>query len=228
MANHDAALDVDLRFGQIRRAQSQAVRLPQNLRQLGAVGPFVPPPPAGSQRTVVKGWISNPHTTGDHLQYLQQGKGQQGQHAVLFGAAGPVDPQRFAQAAQDDTHQFRFSVSLKEAQPYFAFRPYIEALMAQVERDVRRPLAWVAAVHHDTAHPHAHVVLRGRDLEGTPLFFTKDYLSHGLRFRADRIATWLLGPDRSQAQQRAHTQARAKQVSLGHPAEQRRGQEMGL
>lgn len=219
-----APLDLDLRLG----------RLPRNLTQLGAVGVFVPPPPPGSQQTIVAGNIlrgPKMQTMGSQgksvEQYLTHGKGPQGSEATLFTQDGQqVDMGRFMQQAQHDPHQFRFSVSLRDRQPFFAFQPYVETLMRQVENDLGRRLDWVAAVHHDTAHPHAHVILRGRDMESTPLFIKNDYLTYGLRARADTIATWLLGPEKGR--DRARTQERRTQLSLGHTAEQRRGQEMGL
>lgn len=214
----EQTLDIDLRM---RIAAQHRPRLPQNLRQLGAVGSFVPQPAAGSQHTVVKGWITRGQTTGDHLQYLQKDKGRDGADARLFGN---TDPAQFAQQASQDTHQFRFSVSLREQHPFFALQPYIETLMARVEKDLGRPLEWVGAVHHDTAHPHAHVVLRGADREGQPLYIKNDYLTHGLRYRASQIATWLLGPERSPQR----TIERAPSKGLGHKVEQHRGQEMGL
>jgi len=202
----DPALDIDLRYVRVhemRQAQQRRPRLPGPLRTLGAVGTFVPTPPADRQRTVVAGVITQSHTTGPHLQYLQQGKGRAGQDAALFGAAGcSVDPRQFAMAAQQDPHQFRLSISLDREHPYFALQPYIETLMQRVEKDLGRPLAWVAATHYDTAHTHTHVVLRGRDREGTDLYILNDYLTHGWRYRADQIATWLLGPVREPQQMR--------------------------
>jgi len=160
------------------------------LRQLGAVGPYVPAPQPGSQQAVVHGWFGSPRTTGAHMAYLQKEKGLDGRDAPLFG--GPV--RDFAMRSTADPHQFRFSLSLKDHSPGFNFERYVTLFMRQVERDLQRPLDWVAAVHHDTRHPHAHVVLRGRDRDGQALYVTKDYLSHGLRYQASYIATALLGP----------------------------------
>ena len=165
------SLEIDVTYGRLsamRQTQQHRPRLPGNLRQLGAVGRFVPPPAPGSQQTVVAGTITKGTTTGPHLQYLQQGKGRDGTDAALFGPDGrPVDVTAFALAAQQDPHQFRMSMSLGKAHPYFALQPYIEALMQRVEKDLGRPIDWLAATHHDTAHTHTHLVVRGKDLDGT-------------------------------------------------------------
>jgi len=34
-------------------------------------------------------------------------------------------------------------------------------LMAKMEEDLGTTLDWVAVDHHDTGHPHVHVVVRG-------------------------------------------------------------------
>ena len=87
-------------------------------------------------------------------------------------------------------------------------------------------------MHHDTPHPHVHVVLRGKDLDNKDVYINKDYLSRGLRARAAQIATWLLGPDKSPERTPDRTQEpRQHQTvrrSLGHAKEQHHGQEMGL
>ena len=196
-------LDLNLRLGHMQRAQRRAQpRLSQNLRQLGAVGPYVPAPGAGSQQAVVHGWLGKPGTTGGHLYYLQHGKGDGKTQAPLFGLA----PQDFAARALTDPHQFRWSVSLKDPQRHFDFQGYVTLFMQQVQRDLGRRIDWVAAVHHDTPHPHAHVVVRGRDMDGQALYLTKDYLGRGLGYRASALATALLG--RTQESERTREQSR--------------------
>ena len=226
-------LDLDLRLGHIRSAQRRAQpRLAQNLRQLGAVGPYVPPPPPGSQQAVVHGWFGQPSTTGAHLTYLQKGKGPEARDAALFSRESrPVDALHFVQRGERDPHQFRLSVSLKDQPQHFDFQHYVTLFMRRVERDLGRPLDWVAAVHHDTAHPHAHVVLRGRDRTSEPLYITKDYLSHGMRYQASHIATALLGrvqsPEREPSREQSREPDRTPQHVTGPslepgPAEPRR------
>ena len=83
---------------------------------------------------------------------------------------------------------------------------YIELFMAQVERDLGRPLDWLAAHHYDTPYPHTHIVLRGRDRAGKDLYMEKHYLTHGLRTRAAEVLTWLLGPVMRQQQEQEHQQ----------------------
>jgi type IV secretory pathway VirD2 relaxase len=36
-------------------------------------------------------------------------------------------------------------------------------LMKRMERDLRTRLEWIAAIHHNTDHPHVHIAIRGMD-----------------------------------------------------------------
>lgn len=173
--------------------QMQAQPLPRPLRQLGARGVWVPKPPANSQGAIVKLWRADARTTGMHTSYLSKGKGLDGMDAELFGREGPVDRQAFVQRARQDGHQLRGMVSL-EAGERVDLRRFLPRLMAQFEADVGSRVDWLGAVHHDTARVHAHVVIRGRLPDGQPLYLTRHYWAHGLKYRAQMLATAMLGP----------------------------------
>lgn len=56
------------------------------------------------------------------------------------------------------------------------------ALMRQVEVDIGRgPLEWVGAVHTNTAHPHAHLVIRSRARNGQQFTMSTAYQFQRLR-----------------------------------------------
>src|SRR5690606_11268684 len=48
--------------------------------------------------------------------------------------------------------------------------------MARFKVLLNRELDWVAAIHDDKGHPHVHVVYRGRDKNGKPVFVGKEHL----------------------------------------------------
>src|SRR6266481_4071373 len=66
-------------------------------------------------------------------------------------------------------------------------------LMKRIKRDLGTQLEWVAAVHHNTEHPHVHIAVRGIDDKGMPLRFPREYIREGMRERAEEIATEALG-----------------------------------
>src|SRR5258708_16705459 len=91
-----------------------------------------------------------------------------------------------------DERLFKIIVS-----PEFADRlnlqKYAREFMRRMERDLGSQIEWVAAVHHNTEHPHVHIAVRGVDEEGRPLRLAREYIRAGLRGRAEDIATEPLG-----------------------------------
>jgi type IV secretory pathway VirD2 relaxase len=76
---------------------------------------------------------------------------------------------------------------------------FTRSFMGQVEDDLGTQVDWVAVNHYDTDHPHTHVLVRGADAGGQPLTIQRSYIAHGLRHRAQEIATHELGPRREVA-----------------------------
>jgi len=85
-------------------------------------------------------------------------------------------------------------------------------LMARMERDLRIELEWVAVIHYNTEHPHAHIALRGMDQTGKPLRLPREYVKSGIRSRAEDLLTKELGhrtiEDAIEVQQREIDQLR--------------------
>src|SRR5712692_237059 len=100
--------------------------------------------------------------------------------------------------------------------PEFADRlnlqQHTRELMQRMERDLGTQLEWIAAVHHNTGHPHVHIAVRGVDEKGMPLRIPREYIRSGLRGRAEEIATDSLGyrspADAHEAQRRETFQNR--------------------
>src|SRR5207237_2105799 len=80
-------------------------------------------------------------------------------------------------------------------------------LMTRMERDLHTELEWVAVIHYNTEHPHAHIALRGVDQRAKPLRLPREYVKSGSRSRAQHLLTQVLGQsaiaDAVQAQRRA-------------------------
>src|SRR6202521_2010181 len=110
-----------------------------------------------------------------------------------------------------DARLFKIIVS-----PEFADRlnlqQHTRELMKRMERDLGTRLEWVAAVHHNTEHPHVHIAVRGMDGKGGPLSIPREYIRSGLRGRAEELATDALGyrspADAHEAQRRETLQNR--------------------
>jgi type IV secretory pathway VirD2 relaxase len=93
---------------------------------------------------------------------------------------------------------------------------FARELMHRMEHDMGAQLEWVAAVHHNTEHPHVHIALRGVDNRGIPLRLPREYVRGGLRERAEEIATEALGyrspADAQEARRRETIQTRYTQL----------------
>jgi type IV secretory pathway VirD2 relaxase len=80
-----------------------------------------------------------------------------------------------------------------EAGERLDLRQHARDLVAAMEGDLGLRLEWVAIEHFDTAHPHVHVVVRGRSKDGRLFRMPRDYVGHGIRQRSQEIATRTLG-----------------------------------
>jgi type IV secretory pathway VirD2 relaxase len=131
-----------------------------------------------------------------HLKYIpRDGVSREGEPGELYAAERDVaDGKDFLARSAGDRHQFRLIVSAEDGDQYPDLKPYTRRLMAQMEKDLGTRLEWVAVDHYNTGHPHTHIVLRGVDDRGRDLVIAPEYIGHGLRERASRIATLDLGP----------------------------------
>jgi hypothetical protein len=66
-------------------------------------------------------------------------------------------------------------------------------LMERMEKDLGTGLEWVAVEHHNTEHPHVHVVVRGLRTDGTGLRMSRDYIQQGIRSAAEHLCTRQIG-----------------------------------
>ena len=145
-------------------------------------------------RVVRHGPKAAPLTT--HLAYLQRdGVTKDGSAARMFGAeVEDADGRAFAGRCVGDRHHFRFIVSPDDAPQMADLKAFTRDLMAQAERDLGTRLDWVAVEHHNTGHPHVHVLVRGRANDGSDLVISRDYIRDGMRSRAQSLVTMELGP----------------------------------
>ncbi|MBR0823160.1 DUF3363 domain-containing protein [Bradyrhizobium liaoningense] len=131
-----------------------------------------------------------------HLSYLKRdGVTRSGERAEMFDASSDrADGAAFAERCQDDRHHFRFIVSPEDAGEVTDLKAFARDLARQMEADLGTRLDWVAVDHWNTDNPHAHLLVRGVDDKGADLVISRDYISRGLRSRAEELVAIELGP----------------------------------
>ena len=131
-----------------------------------------------------------------HIVYLQRdGVTKDGAAGRLFDAEhDEANGRTFAERCVDDRHHFRFIVSPEEAADMADLKAFTRDLMANAAQDLGTRLDWVAVEHHNTEHPHVHVLVRGQADDGTDLVISRDYIREGMRSRAQALVTMELGP----------------------------------
>ena len=131
-----------------------------------------------------------------HVAYLQRdGVTKDGAPGRLFDAEhDEADGRSFADRCSDDRHHFRFIVSPENAAEMSNLQAFTRDLMTSAEQDLGTRLEWVAVEHHNTGHPHVHLLVRGRRDDGSDLVISRDYIREGMRARAQALVTIELGP----------------------------------
>jgi type IV secretory pathway VirD2 relaxase len=132
-----------------------------------------------------------------HLRYLQRdGTDREGEKGRLYSTETDVaDGRTFLDQGREDRHQFRFIVAPEDGDRLSDLRAFTRDVMKQMEEDLGTRLDWVALDHFNTGHPHSHVVIRGKDETGKDLIIAQDYITDGIRLRAQELATLELGPE---------------------------------
>ena len=156
-----------------------------------------------TRRVVVKARVARHRGTrfrsaplAKHLSYLQRdGVTRDGADARMFDRSNDVaDAEAFAARCEDDRHHFRFIVSPEDAAEMEDLRAFTRDLMATASQDLGTKLDWVAVDHWNTDQPHIHVLVRGVADDGADLVISRDYISRGLRGRAEELVGLELGP----------------------------------
>jgi hypothetical protein len=121
-----------------------------------------------------------------HLRYLERdGVTRDGERGKAYSALeNEADGKAFVERGREDRHQFRFIVAPEDAAEMADLRGFTRDLMRQMESDLATRLDWIAVDHHNTGHPHTHIIVRGVLDDGRILNVAGDYIAHGIRHRA--------------------------------------------
>lgn len=131
-----------------------------------------------------------------HLRYLERdGVTRDGEKGKVYSAVeDEANGKAFIARGRGDRHQFRFILAPEDAAELEDLRSFTRSLMHQIEQDLGTGLDWIGIDHHNTGHPHTHILVRGVTDDGKILYIAGDYVAHGLRHRASELMTRELGP----------------------------------
>ncbi len=131
-----------------------------------------------------------------HLRYIERdGVTRDGEKGQVYSAVeNEADGKAFVERGREDRRQFRFIVAPEDSVEMSDLRGFTRDLMRQMERDLETELDWIAVDHHNTGHPHTHIMVRGVTDDGKILNIAGDYIAHGVRYRASELVTLELGP----------------------------------
>jgi type IV secretory pathway VirD2 relaxase len=158
---------------------------------------------AGHRRVVVKARVVRHHgrafrsaPLSAHIAYLKRdGVTREGEPAHMYDAQSDrADSRAFAERSKDDRHHFRFIISPEDATTMVDLKAFTRDLAGQMEHDLGTKLDWVAVDHWNTDNPHVHMLVRGVAADGSDLVISRDYISRGLRSRAEELVSVELGP----------------------------------
>jgi len=172
------------RFGRGRIASVRANRLLTSRSRLATV------------KTRIVRHSGRGATLRAHLNYLRrEGVARDGERARMFGPeTDDAVVKAFTEQCEDDRHHFRFIVSPEDATQMSDLKGFARELMRQAEKDLGAKLDWIGVDHWNTDNPHVHIILRGRTDDGKDLVIARDYISEGMRARAQDLITQELGP----------------------------------
>jgi hypothetical protein len=163
---------------------------------MGRGSGYVRTPGASAQRATVKTKVIQSGAKAvDHARYLEkEAAGLDGGEVHGFTATKDnVDLKELTKEWSEDRHYFQQILS-PEHGDRLDMQRYVRTVMERYERDLGTSLTWGSVIHYDTEHPHAHVLIRGRDDRGGDLVINREYITHGMRARAMEVATQELGP----------------------------------
>jgi type IV secretory pathway VirD2 relaxase len=145
-----------------------------------------------------------------HGRYLaREGAQREGERGLGFDASGnevEIDRRLDGWQRAEDPRLWKVILS-PERGDALDLVEHTRRVLGAMERDLGTQLEWVAIDHHNTAHPHVHVAIRGRDEAGRSLLLDREYVKHGVRARSRELATQMLGYRTEADRVRAREQA---------------------
>lgn len=116
---------------------------------------------------------------------VKEGKGREGKVPPLYG----TDVKEYKKHMVDKNFRIFLSPSSNTIPLSILAKKFVDALQSQTGYKI----SWIAAEHYDTAHPHVHILINGKDQKGKDIFFPRDLVKTFMRENAKNLCTSLIG-----------------------------------
>ena len=150
---------------------------------------------AGRRCTVKVSYVRSkgPDQWQAHGKYLSregaQQDGEKGQGFDRDSESVNLSPCLSSWQEENDPHLFKVILAPEDPLRPEALRDLTRRFNARIQRQIGRDYEWAAIDHHNTSHPHVHLLIRGKGkLELEP-----DLIRRGMRAAAQEILTESLG-----------------------------------
>jgi type IV secretory pathway VirD2 relaxase len=149
---------------------------------------------SGGPKAIVKVGLIPAVRVSRYATYMERdGVSAPGEGVEFFTRPGErVDRQAFIARSRGDPRAWTLIVS--PGVNGLDMTRLVREFMCQLELDLKgRPgtdphrLDWIAAIHYNTAHNHAHILLRGRDQAGREFRMSREHFCYGMAQRATEI-----------------------------------------
>ena len=150
---------------------------------------------AARRCTVKVSYVRNkgPDQWQAHGRYLSregaQQDGEKGQGFDRDSDSVNLPPRLSSWQEENDPHLFKVILAPEDPLGPEALRDLTRRFNARIQRQIGRDYEWAAIDHHNTSHPHVHLLIRGKGkLELEP-----DMIRRGMRAAAQEVLTESLG-----------------------------------
>lgn len=146
--------------------------------------------------------------------YLQrEGTGKDGKGAELYGC----DEKEY----REHMVSKNFRIFLSPGSDKVTLSALATTFIKQLELQTGYTLYWLAAEHYNTAHPHVHLLINGKDKNGQDVYIAPDLVKTYMRDIARDICTSLVGSrtDEQIREEKRNQLKAARYIKLDHEIE---------
>lgn len=131
-----------------------------------------------------------------HLRFLeeylpQKNKGDVEEKPELFSDEKVDDD--FIESYKNNMTDLHYKFIISPENPNVDCQALVKTLIKRMEAVTGYSFNWVAAVHTNTSHPHAHLLINGKDKNGKTVEMNNSFLTRTIREMSRQICTQMVG-----------------------------------